>query len=954
VTAPAVTNWTLESEFAGGGGTQGTDTGPSRVMIYSRVKDAGWSTMSAIATLTGANSSAAIAFGQLPGGGSSISTAVATGEYTGNGTAWSATMTTDPGITENDRIIIVCGNQSDGPTWSAQDLSVPGCTLTAVWERTEALEGITGQDVGGMICEFMVKSGTSTGAATFTATTSAASRGPTVLLRLRETGVPNNLVHGVEPEAAGGFQGPIMDGNGNLYRVTEEYLGPNLAMPEFGNHPMMMKSTDGGVTWKRMDAANGPGYGVQGSFNDMESCAIVQRTGLKQIEVLYEKAESRWWGCTFNTSDHPTAPDTWVTASIGTSAGVETFAATVARESGIAGCSLADGTVRAFVRGTQVSTFDAFSFRTKATTTWSSATVIDDGSRNMTRPQAVTGPSDEVLLAYRDDTNGQVRGRIISAAGSVGSSFRIDTNGAGAGASVKYVNNVVPPVYYDDAGTSVYVVGFVNASDLFKIVEIRGGTVGAEETVSTDTLTVNPLDLGGTSTDNEGPSAALAVIGTTLYAFWGEVVGSSGDVYYASRPNGGSWSARTLFADTGTGNECQWLYANKISATRVAVTYDIGRHFDDDSTIIYAELTVGGGATASPPKPPIVAGPPFLRFARRFGDASPATLTPVTPLTVVTTWNVHASITPKTVATTWNVHAAVAAKTVATTWNTRAAVTPLTVATTWNTRAPVTTTTATTWNVRSAVAKTLATTWNVRTSVAALTVATTWNVRSAITKTVATSWNVLAAVVKTIVTTWNVAGPPATAYPQWPVKRGGPPFLQFARQFDTGTATSPDVTVVVPAGSARGTAAAATAAGSAAVTTPPALAGRATAPSATVNGGAAVIAPAGTARAQAPTATVTGSADATPRPGTARATAPPVVIAGNAAVTGRSAYARAAAPAATVSTAAGSDVIVLVTPGRARAAVPSARINLTNEVRLEAATWVAVLESAEWEVSLDR
>lgn len=597
------TNWTAEGEKAGGGGTTGNQIGPTKVAVFTRVKDATWSTMPAI-TVTNGSASAAIAFGQLPGGGSALSVAVATGEFTGDTTSWSTVFATDPGITADDRVIVFCGNKDDAPVWSAQSLSVPGCTLTPAWERSDVVETTTGNDCGGMVAEWMVKSGTSSGAATFTATTDLASRGPAILVRLRETGVPTNLCHGVEPEAQGGFQGPIIDGNGNLYRVTEEYLGPNLAIPEFGNHPMMMKSADGGITWKRMDSANGPGYGLQGSFNDMESCWIVQRTGLQQIELLYEKAESRWWGATFCTSDHATTPDTWVTASIGTSAGVETFPATVANESGIAGVSLSDGTVHAFIRGQLQSGFDSFSFRTKATATWGSGTYITDGV-NMTRPSAVVGESDKTYLFYRDHTNGQVRYRTITAAGSVGSSARVDSAGAGAGGAVNYMNNVVPPVYYDDAGTPVVVVGFVNASNVLRTVEIRGGVVGSEQVVSSDVLTVNPLDLGGTSTDNQGPSAALAVLGTTVYAFWGEVTGTSGDVFYASRPNGGSWSARTLFFDTGAGNECHWLYANKISATKIGVTVDIGRHFDDDSTIIYSELSVATAAAL-----PIIVMPP--------------------------------------------------------------------------------------------------------------------------------------------------------------------------------------------------------------------------------------------------------------------------------------------------------------------------------------------------------
>lgn len=405
------------------------------------------------------------------------------------------------------------------------------------------------------------------------------------------------LVDGVEPEAAGGWQGPHMDSNGNLYRVTEEYLGAGGA--GFGNHPMMMKSSDGGQTWTRVDAANSPGYGVGGSYNDLESAWLVHRPTADEVVLCYMKAQSRWWGISFRTSDHPTNPDTWDTSTFATSSGQDQFG-TTASESAISGVALSDGTVRAFIRGTPQGGFEAILHRTKATTTWDTgSTYITDTNTSIVRPSAVVGENDTTYLFYRDHTNGQVRYRTITSTGTVNASARVDSGGAGA--TDDYFNNVVPPVFYMDGSTPVAVVGFVNASNQLRTVEVRGGVVQSEQVVSTDTVTLNPLNSVGASTANQGPAAALAVHGTTLYALWGD--NTSGDLYYATRANGGSWSARTLLADTGASKAVHWLYAKvntKPNSNKVlSFTYDIGPHGDDEGEINYNELALASGTDAT-------------------------------------------------------------------------------------------------------------------------------------------------------------------------------------------------------------------------------------------------------------------------------------------------------------------------------------------------------------------
>lgn len=150
--------------------------------------------------------------------------------------------------------------------------------------------------------------------------------------------------------------------------------------------------------------------------------------------------------------------------------------------------------------------------------------------------------------------------------------------------------------------------------------------------------------------------------------------------------------------------------------------------------------------------------------------------------TSATSWDVRAAVA-KTSATTWAVRAAVG-KTSVTNWAVRQQVAKSS-ATTWDVGGSLTTvqkTSATTWNVVGRLNKTASTSWNVAASVGK-TSATSWAVRVVVGKTGATSWAVRAAVVKTSATSWNVAGPVVrfwrgvSANGRYFVDQTGDPFL---------------------------------------------------------------------------------------------------------------------------------------------------------------------------------
>lgn len=183
-------NWTLQVDVAGGGGTNGNGTGPTRGAWLTRQYDGVW-TMPAV-SITSGNSSAAIAIAYSKGASTAWAFGAASAAYgtAATVTAVSAAMGTNPGITSNDFVLFGVTSQDDAPTWSAQAYTATGISAAGTMtERSDVIETITGNDVGGMVAQFANPTGTSTAAPTFTATASAATRGTIAMLRLREVAV---------------------------------------------------------------------------------------------------------------------------------------------------------------------------------------------------------------------------------------------------------------------------------------------------------------------------------------------------------------------------------------------------------------------------------------------------------------------------------------------------------------------------------------------------------------------------------------------------------------------------------------------------------------------------------------------------------------------------------------------------------------------------------------------
>lgn len=186
--------------------------------------------------------------------------------------------------------------------------------------------------------------------------------------------VPKGHLGGTFVETPGRI-GPWQVSNGDLYFIMEP--------AETDNKFMMMKSGDGGRSWREIDGPNRPRTG------DLE--AVDSRLVGDRILILHQVTRSVRYH-TFRTSDHPTHPDTWESSDE-----VAAKAPAIAQMATLA--PLSDGRVVA------VFLSDRLNYVVRAPGgSWSAPLEIDPGETLVNAgPQAVATRDDAVHLAYMSE-----------------------------------------------------------------------------------------------------------------------------------------------------------------------------------------------------------------------------------------------------------------------------------------------------------------------------------------------------------------------------------------------------------------------------------------------------------------------------------------------------------------------------------------------------------------------
>jgi hypothetical protein len=218
--------------------------------------------------------------------------------------------------------------------------------------------------------------------------------------------------------------GPWQAGNGDLYFIMEPAESDNLFM--------VVKSTDGGESWREVDGENRPRTG------DLESVdgQLVHGT----IHMVHQ-VTGQTLHHAFRTSDHPAHPDTWAVTD-------EPATKVIARVQMASMAVRSDGSMVVFHLG------DTIGYAVRSPSgDWSDEIVIggNDGVPHLAGPQTVLGADDTVHLGYyRED--GTLWYRRLSADGTLTQPHQLAT---GAGTTEDDFGSVLPLVYIPETDTAV-------------------------------------------------------------------------------------------------------------------------------------------------------------------------------------------------------------------------------------------------------------------------------------------------------------------------------------------------------------------------------------------------------------------------------------------------------------------------------------------------------------------
>lgn len=223
-----------------------------------------------------------------------------------------------------------------------------------------------------------------------------------------------------------GRVGPWQARNGDLYFIMEPAESDNLFM--------MVKSSDGGESWREVDGVGRPMTG------DLES--VDARVVGDTVHIVHQVSESVRYHA-FRTSDHPTQPDTWaVTDELATAVtAVSQMASLVVRP---------DGSLVAFYLGDTV----GYAVRSPAGE-WSAQTPLDNplAGSALVGPQAALGKEGTVHVAYVR-TDGTVWHQRLTADGELSPPAQL---AAGGGTTEDDWGAVLPLVYLEKTDTLVVI-----------------------------------------------------------------------------------------------------------------------------------------------------------------------------------------------------------------------------------------------------------------------------------------------------------------------------------------------------------------------------------------------------------------------------------------------------------------------------------------------------------------
>ena len=355
---------------------------------------------------------------------------------------------------------------------------------------------------------------------------------------------------------------------------------------------MMLKTTDGGVTWNQVDQAGNPATtDFEGATWKLvgDTIHIAHHAGGGTDRVRYHR---------FHTSSHGTTPDEWDATIIDEDV-YPSFSDQRDQQSVIARRS--DGTVVIAFTGPDATTpYEVRLAVRSAGGTWGTPSVIwDGGTTGRTGVVGVQVGDDLVLFAHSDD-DGDIDAKVWTSSDTLvdlsGSSVTSSADGTqvatNGGTGLDSEQNMVQPVFWNDGANKVAIAWVDNTSE-----DLLGRVITAPGTgsVSLGTIWSAVNDAGNIPRglgQSRQPTAALAVDTSNgdLYAVFARETTTAGDntLYYdVSTDDGATWGTNTaLTLRDQYGSRHNWVRAavNTVSATKaLRFVYDNANLYEQDA-----------------------------------------------------------------------------------------------------------------------------------------------------------------------------------------------------------------------------------------------------------------------------------------------------------------------------------------------------------------------------------
>ena len=358
----------------------------------------------------------------------------------------------------------------------------------------------------------------------------------------------------------------IVASNGDIYFLME-------AFDIVGNGTFLMKSTDGGKTWREgATAASRPTTG------DLEGCdMMINPADPDMICMVIDDSGGQFY-FEYLMSTDGTSPDTWAVKDEVITSNNSMSTACISlwvRDEGSGNYTV----VCAYTDEVTSSPRNVCMYNIRSTGgTWGGTTLLDaTASTDFISPVMVGDSTDRIYIFYKDETNGEIFYKILQTNDTLESRVSVAT-GIATGSDIDNMPFIAPRAYLDGSVEVVVLLYQIVADAVGTSRYIRDGSFQ-----SPSTATDNGIE------SSQGGShqtvAGMDVWNKELLLFYCHANAANLDMYFTRNDDEGGWNTDVEQHDAITLN---WIDV-------LVFTHSIGNGGDTVAGYVYDETELAGG-----------------------------------------------------------------------------------------------------------------------------------------------------------------------------------------------------------------------------------------------------------------------------------------------------------------------------------------------------------------------